>query len=174
MDPMDREALVTPPPGSILTVERTFDAPRARVWTAWTVPDLVARWWGPKGATAPVVRISLRIGGVYFFCLRSPAGRDICSTGFYHEIVPEERLVATGHFADEKGRVVPASHYGFPEDFPAETLLTVAFEDAGTGRTKLLLRHAGLPPGKPMEDARQGWNESLDKLAAVLAAAPGL
>ncbi|MGZ5555339.1 MAG: SRPBCC domain-containing protein, partial [Candidatus Aminicenantales bacterium] len=63
MDPMNRQSLTTPPPGSILVIDRVFDAPRERVWMAWTDPDLVRRWWGPKGFTTPVCRISLRVGG---------------------------------------------------------------------------------------------------------------
>jgi uncharacterized protein YndB with AHSA1/START domain len=52
--------------------------------------------------------------------------------------------------------------------FPMEMLLTVILEDVA-GKTKLTLRHAGIPPGEDMEGARQGWNQSLDKLASVLA-----
>jgi uncharacterized protein YndB with AHSA1/START domain len=171
MDPMDREALTAPPPGSILVVERQFDAPRQRVWAAWTTPDLVGRWWGPKGFTAPAVRISLRVGGSYFLCLRAPDGQDTCTLGFFHEIVPFERLVMTQHFADQKGNVVPAAHYGLSPDFPVEMLLTVTFEETA-GRTKVTIRHAGLPAGKETEGARRGWEASLDRLAAVVGSGP--
>jgi uncharacterized protein YndB with AHSA1/START domain len=165
----DREALTTPLPGSILEIEREFDAPRERVWIAWTVPDLVMRWWGPKGFTAPSCRISLRIGGSYLYCMRSSSdGKDIWSTGFYREIVPLERIVAPDSFADEKGNIVPATYYGMSPDFPLEMLLTVLFEESQR-RTKLTLRHAGIPAGKDMRDAQEGWNQSLDKLAQVLA-----
>jgi len=167
----DREALTTPPPGSILMIEREFDAPRDRLWMTWTTPDFVMRWWGPKGFTAPVVRIALRVGGSYFLCMRSPEGKNYCNTGFYHEIIPYERIVATQHFADEKSNVVPATYYGLSPDFPMEMLLTVTFEEKD-GKTRVTVRHAGVPPGKETDDARQGWSESLDKLAAVLAASP--
>jgi len=169
MSSSDKNALMTPPPGSILIIERMFDAPREKVWAAWTTPDLIMRWWGPKGFTAPFARISLRVGGSYLYDMRSPEGKDYWSTGFFHEIVPFERIVATDHFADEKGNVVPATSYGMSPDYPVEMLVTVTFE-AADRRTKLTLKHAGIPPGREMEGARQGWNESLDKLAAVLAA----
>lgn len=168
MDPMNREALAAPPPGSILVIQREFPAPRAKVWMAWTTPELIARWWGPRGYTTPVARVSLRVGGSYLFCMRSPEGKDIWSTGFFHDIAPLERLVATDSFADENGNVVSASHYGMNDDLPLEMLMTVTFEDRA-GTTKLTLEHAGLPPGEDMEGARQGWNESFDKLAALLA-----
>jgi uncharacterized protein YndB with AHSA1/START domain len=170
MSPNDREALTTPPPGSVLVIEREFDAPRERVWMAWTTPELVMRWWGPKGYTIPVCRISLRVGGSALVCMRSPEGKDYWSIGFYKEIVPYERIVTTDSFADEKGNVVPATAYGLGPDFPLEMLVTVTFDD-GPGKTKLTLRHAGLPEGEHMKGAEQGWNESLDKLAALLSQA---
>jgi uncharacterized protein YndB with AHSA1/START domain len=168
MSSKDREALETPLPGTILVIEREFDASRERVWMAWTVPDLVKRWWGPKGFTVPFCRISLRVGGSLHYSMRSPEGKDYWGTGFYREIVPYERLVVTDSFADEKGNIVPGTVYGTGPDFPLELLLTVTFEEPRKGRTKLTLSHAGMPPGKDMEGAREGWNQSLDKLAAAL------
>jgi len=165
------EDLTTPLPDSILVIEREFGAPRERVWMAWTTPDLVMRWWGPKGYTAPVARISLRVGGSFLICMRSPDGKDIWGTGFYREIVPYERIVSTDSFADEKGNVVSPIVYGMSPDFPRELLLTVTFEEKD-GKTKLTLKHAGMPAGKTMDEARQGWTESFDKLASVLAESP--
>jgi len=49
--------------GSELVITRVFDAPRELVWNAWTEPESVKRWWGPKGFTAPFCRIDLRVGG---------------------------------------------------------------------------------------------------------------
>jgi uncharacterized protein YndB with AHSA1/START domain len=154
--------------GPELVITRVFDAPRERVWKAWTEPELCMRWWGPKGFTCPVCRIDLRVGGTYFNCMRSPEGQDYWSTGVYREIVPPERVVCTDCFADEKGNIVPATHYGMSADFPLEMLVTVTFEEQD-GKTRLTLKHAGLPPGKDMEDCREGWSQSFDKLAEVVA-----
>jgi uncharacterized protein YndB with AHSA1/START domain len=156
--------------GRDLVITRVFDAPRELVWKAWTEPEAMKRWWGPKGFTAPVAKIDLRAGGKYLNCMRSPEGQDYWSTGVYREVVPPERLVMTDSFADAEGNVVPASHYGMAENFPLEMLITVIFEEEG-GKTKLTLRHAGLPVGPDGEMAQAGWNESLDKLAESLAAA---
>ncbi len=152
-----------------LVIERIFDAPRELVWKAWTDPEQVMRWWGPKGYTSPACRIDFRVGGTYLFCMRSPEGQDIWSTGVYREIVPMERFVCTSSFGDEHGNVVPASHYGMSADFPLEMLGTVTFEELD-GKTKMTLRHAGLP-GEIRDGAQQGWNESFDKLAESLAVA---
>ena len=150
--------------GTELTITRVFDAPRERVWQAWTEPEQVMRWWGPEGYTSPSCRIDLRVGGAYLFCMRSPEGRDYWSTGTYSEIVPLERLVCTDSFADAKGNVVPASYYGMEEDFPLELQVTVTLEDQGS-TTAMTLRHAGFPPGPLVEMTSAGWNQSFDKLA---------
>jgi len=150
-----------------LLIERTFDAPRERLWKAWTDPELMKRWWGPAVFTAPVINIDLRVGGKYHYCMRSPDGKDYWSTGIYNEIVPNERLVVTDSFADEKGNVVPGSYYGMPGDLPLEMHVTVTFEEQG-GRTRMTLKHSGFPDGPHQDMARQGWNESFDKLGRSL------
>lgn len=149
-----------------LVITRVFDAPRTAVWKAWTDPKRCVRWWGPEGFTAPACEIDLRVGGKYLFCMRSPEGKDYWSTGVYRDIVPMERIVLTDSFSDEKGNVVPASHYGMLDDWPLELLVTVTFEEQG-GKTKMILRHAGIPSGM-MGDCEAGWNGSFDKLAEIL------
>ena len=79
------------------------------------------------------------------------------------------RIVYTDSFADQNGEVVPASHYGMP-DMPLECLVTVTFARDGD-KTKMTLRHAGIPAGQHGDMAGAGWNESFDKLAAQLAKA---
>ena len=150
-----------------LIITRIFDAPRELVWQAWTDPEHIRRWWGPKDFTAPACRIDFRVGGKYLFCMRSPDGKDYWSTGVYREIVPLERIVCTDSFADEQGNVVPATYYGMSPDFPLEMLVTVTFEDQA-GKTKMTLKHSGLPAGEMSEQTGAGWNESFDKLAASL------
>lgn len=107
------------------------------------------------------------MGGVYLACMRSPEGKDYWSTGSYKEILAPERIVYTDSFADADGNVVPASHYGMSGEWPLELLVTVTFEEQG-GKTKLTLRHAGMPAGENAEMAGAGWAESFDKLAETL------
>jgi uncharacterized protein YndB with AHSA1/START domain len=170
MEMAERIDVTTKTDEGVLVIERVFDAPRELVWKAWTDPEMAMRWWGPKGFTAPSCQIDFRVGGKSLFAMQSPdynEGRPIWSTGVYKEIVPLERIVTTDCFADENGNVVPASHYGMTDDFPLEMLVTVTFEDLG-GKTKMTLRHEGLPAGETLEGAGSGWNESFDKLAASL------
>ncbi|MCI0446129.1 SRPBCC domain-containing protein [bacterium] len=152
--------------GNDILITRIFDAPREVVWKAWTDPEHVKRWWGPKNFTAPFVKSDFRVGGKYLYCMRSADGKEYWSTGVYREIVPQQKIVATDSFADEKGNIVQAAHYGMSPDLPLEFLITVTFEPQGN-KTKFTLRHAGMPEdmGKMAE---HGWNESLDKLAESL------
>ena len=145
-------------------IVRILNAPRELVWKAWTDPEHFKRWWGPKDYTCPFCEIDLRVGGKYLNCMRSPKGRDYWSTGVYREIVPMERLVFTDCVADENGNVVHATYYGLSPDFPLEMLVTVMLEDQG-GKTKMTLKHIGLPTGSEGGGAEQGWSESFDKLA---------
>ena len=79
-----------------------------------------------------------------------------------------ERIVYTDSFADEEGNVVPASHYGFTgENWPLELYVTVTLEDLG-GKTRMTLKHSGLPEARHEKLASAGWNESFDKLAESL------
>jgi uncharacterized protein YndB with AHSA1/START domain len=153
--------------GNDILITRIFDAPRELVWKAWTDPEHVKRWWGPKNFTAPFVQIDFRVGGKYLSCMRSAEGKEYWSTGVYREIIPQEKIVATDSFADEKGNIVPASHYGMTGDWPLELLVTVTFEKQGN-KTKFTLRHEGMPAGDMVKQAEQGWNESLDKFADSL------
>ena len=153
--------------GREIVITRVFDAPRELVWKAWTDPEHLMRWWGPKEFTSPACKVDLRVGGKYVFCMRSPEGQDYWSTGVYREIVEPERIVCTDSFADEKGNPVPASHYGMPGEWPEEMLITVTFEEYD-GKTRMTLRQTGIPSGVMTEMTAAGWNGSFDKLAESL------
>lgn len=150
-----------------IVITRVFNAPREKVWKAWTEPEYSKRWWGPKGFTTPVSKIDLRVGGAYLNCMRSPEGQDFWSTGIYREIVEPARLIYTDSFADEKGTVVPAAHYGMSGDWPLTLLVMVTLVEEGGG-TKMTLRHIGIPAGTMSEMCEAGWKQSFDRLAESL------
>lgn len=154
-----------------IVITRILNAPRERVWQAWTDPVECMKWWGPKDFTSPKCTVDLRVGGKCHLCMRGPAGsefdKDMWSVGVYKEIVPMEKIVSTDNFADEHGNVISPAEMGMPGDWPAEMEVTVTFEDADEGKTKLTLVHKGHPVEiADMADA--GWNQSLDKLEAIL------
>ena len=155
---------------SDLAVTRVFDAPRELVFGAWTEPERLKHWWGPRGYTVPYCEIDLREGGVFLYCMRSPEGRDFWGRGVFREIVVPERIVFAMSFADAEGNAVQATHYGMSPEWPLETLLTVAFEEEA-GKTRVTLRYEGVPPGADRDGTRQGWSESLESLGEYLAKA---
>ncbi|HWR72869.1 MAG TPA: SRPBCC domain-containing protein [Nitrospirota bacterium] len=154
-----------------LAITRIFDAPREKVWKAWTDPEAVKQWWGPKDFTAPHIKIDLRVGGRFVYCMRGagPDGavKDYWNIGEHKEIAPLKKIVTTMSFADEQGRPVPASHYGLPGKWPKEVLLTVTFADIKGGKTKLTVQETGIPR-EVAKLSRPGWEQQLDKLADVL------
>lgn len=151
-----------------LVITRVFDAPRKLVWQAWTEAEHLMKWWGPKEFTSPVCRLDLRVGGKYLYCMKQKSdGKEYWSTGTFKEIVPEEKLVYTDSFADENGNRVPASYYGIPGSYPAEMEVIITFEEMD-GKTRMTLRHIGLPAGNMEAMAGTGWNQSFDKLAESL------
>jgi uncharacterized protein YndB with AHSA1/START domain len=152
-----------------LVVTRTFDAPRALVFRAWTEPEHLRRWFGPRGWTLTVCTIDLRPGGIWHYCMRGPGGEESWGRAVYREITPPERLVYTDSFSDAAGNVVEPTRYGLSPDFPREMLVTVTFE-ARDGKTLVTLRLAfGTTPDAERQAVQWGWGESLDRLAETLA-----
>ncbi len=140
-----------------VVITRIFNAPRELVWKAWTEPKRFKKWWGPKIFTCPICQIDLRVGGKYFWAMEWPDGKKNYNTGEYLEVNPPESLSFTNLFSDENGDIVPASYYGLPGEFPETMITTVYFESEGN-KTKMTLRHSGLPAGEMSEMTKQGWN----------------
>ncbi|MBV8665190.1 MAG: SRPBCC domain-containing protein [Burkholderiaceae bacterium] len=141
-----------------LEITRIFGAERELVWKAWTDPKLVMQWWGPKGFTSPACKIDFRVGGQYFYCMRTPDGQDFWSGGEFKEIVAPEKIVSTLFYADQNGKVEPA------DKNDVEVRDVVTFEDIGNGRTKMVFKRSYWDEG---ED--EGMKQILDKLAELLA-----
>jgi uncharacterized protein YndB with AHSA1/START domain len=109
--------------GTDLVFERTFDAPRERVWQAFTDPEIVPRWWGKHGTTTTVVEMDVRPGGAWRYVNSAPDRDDVAFFGEYLEVSPPERIRWTFMF-DVEG----IGPQGGPE--------THTFQDLG-GRTKV-------------------------------------
>jgi len=141
--------------GGEIRIVRVFGAPRRRVFEAWTETRHLARWFGPRGFTAPVVEADVREGGSWRACIRSPEGVDYRMRGIYREIVPLQRLVFT-HLWEEGHSA--AGH---------ETLVTITFEDAAHG-TRMEFRKAVLVSVAEHFAQHAGWSEALDRLGEYL------
>ena len=147
-----------------LTLTRVFDAPRVLVWKAWTDPAHLRQWWCPRGFTNPVCEVDLRPGGTLRLVMRGPAGTpfsgDMPMTGEYREIVEPERLVfVTRILPDDAGNPQLEVHH------------TVTFIEQA-GRTTLTMQAtvvtASAQADGPLSGMREGWSQSLDKLAEHL------
>ncbi|HSJ65367.1 MAG TPA: SRPBCC family protein [Gemmatimonadaceae bacterium] len=114
-------AIITTPADREIRVERTFNAPRARVWRAFTDPEQVRQWWG-RGNPLEIERMDVEPGGHWRYVEHGPEG-DHGFEGRYGEVVPEERIVMTFEW----------------DGMPAHVSLeTIEFEDLGDGRTKVV------------------------------------
>lgn len=145
--------------GNELVFERTFDAPRERVWKAFTDPEIVPRWWGPHGTTTTVVEMDVRPGGKWRYIGSAADRDDVTFYGEYLDVQPPERFEWTFMF-DVEG----VGPMGGPETF--------SFEDFG-GRTKV--RSVGYFDSVEAIDSAlatgmvRGAIETWDRLEALLA-----
>jgi uncharacterized protein YndB with AHSA1/START domain len=146
--------------GGDLYMERSFDAPRERVWRAFTDPLLVPRWWGKHDSTTTVEAMDVRPGGAWRYRSSAPGREDVVFFGEYLEVTPPETLRWTFLF-DVDG----LGPQGGPE--------TMRFEDLGDGRTKVIsIGHMG--SAEVIEAAlatgmAEGAIETWDRLEALLA-----
>jgi uncharacterized protein YndB with AHSA1/START domain len=142
-----------------LVLKRVFNAPRERVWKAWTDPKRLAQWWGPRGFTNPLCEADVRPGGAIRIDMRGPDGTVYPMTGVYREVVASERLVFTVSALDEKGRPL------------FEVLNTLTFAKQGgktllTVRAQVVNKTAGADAY--LEGMEEGWSQSLVRLEALL------
>jgi uncharacterized protein YndB with AHSA1/START domain len=78
---------------NVISLTRVYDAPLEAVWQAWTDPEALAQWWGPRGFTLTHHSRDLRPGGHWHYTMHGPDGTDYENTTHYLEVVPQQRLV---------------------------------------------------------------------------------
>ena len=81
-----------------LTLKRTLSAPLKLVWEAWTQPEHIALWWGPKGMDTKVVEHDFRVGGKWKYTMEMPDGNEFISEGEYLVIVELEKIFSSANF----------------------------------------------------------------------------
>lgn len=144
-----------------LVLTRLIDAPRDKVFRAWTEPELMEQWFTPRPWTTPVVETDVRPGGSSFVLMRGPDGTEHPNHGVYLEVVPNERLVFTDAY--EKAWE--------PSDKPFMTVV-LTFEDEG-GKTRYTARvhHWTVADRETHEKMgfHSGWGQATDQLAALVA-----
>jgi uncharacterized protein YndB with AHSA1/START domain len=139
-----------------VVMTRVFDAPRSMVFEAFSKPELLKQWFGPRGWSLAVCEVDLRVGGGFRFVLEGPDGKKMGMRGVYKEIAPPERSVHMESF----------------DDYPGESRVTAVFVEEG-GKTTMTV--TVLYESKFVRDAvlqsgmEHGAAETYDRLAEMLA-----
>lgn len=102
---------------NILTITRTFSAPRERVFAAWTEPEQIKQWFGPDICQVVEAHVDLRAGGEYRFIAKNPEMGEFALRGEFREVTPPAKLIYTWQWEDD------------PDYVDRETLVTVEFVD---------------------------------------------
>jgi uncharacterized protein YndB with AHSA1/START domain len=147
------------PAGRGLTVTRVIPAPPGLVYRAWTDPEKLAQWWGPKGFTNPVCEMDVRPDGVLRIEMRAPDGTVYPMTGVYQELVEPERLAFTSTALDREGAPL------------FEALTTASFLERGSKtilrvQTRIVKSTAAAAPY--LKGMLLGWTQSLERLEAFI------
>jgi len=143
-------------PETTLKVRRTFQAPRERVFRAWTDARELARWFAPSAEySTQVPELDLKVGGKYKVEMHHKGGNVHTVSGTYREIRPPEKIVLTWGWEGAPGG--------------SESLVTIEFLDLGPA-TEILLTHEQLPSAEERQKHEQGWNGCLTQLAGYVQA----
>jgi uncharacterized protein YndB with AHSA1/START domain len=144
-----------------LVLTRLIDAPREKLYRAWTEPELLKQWFAPAPYTTPSVELDVRVGGANAVVMRSPDGNDIPCSGVYLEVVPNQRLVFTDAY----------THAWEPSLKPFMTVILTFEDEAGQTRYTARVRHWTSEDRETHEKMgfHQGWGQCADQLAALAA-----
>ena len=146
----------------LLTISRTFAAPRERVFACWSSAERMKRWFSPEGVDVPEAEIDCRPGGIFTLCMRMPNGTEHWMRGSFGDVVPVERL----SFSCEVST-------GGKRGFLVKTLVLFAVEGAGTQMTVEQSYEIYDPVFRfAVEGSAEGWRTTLDKLEREVARAP--
>lgn len=144
-----------------LVLTRIFDAPREKLWTAWTDPELMKQWFIPAPWTISKVETDVRPGGASLIVMRNPEGEEFPNRGVYLEVVENERLVFTDAYTSA----------WVPSEKPFMTAI-VTFEDM-SGKTRYTARalHWTAEDRETHEKMgfHEGWGQCADQLAELVA-----
>jgi uncharacterized protein YndB with AHSA1/START domain len=151
-------AKVTLPADNQILITREFNAPRRLVWTAYTTPELVKRWWSGQKRAVTSADIDLRVGGKWRYVMVAEGGFEVAFRGEFREIVPDERLVNTEIFE------------GIPDADDHAGLVTITFTEKD-GRTvmDMLSEYRDKTDRDAVIDSgmESGMQESMDALEQV-------
>jgi uncharacterized protein YndB with AHSA1/START domain len=144
-----------------LVITRLIDAPRQKLYRAWTDATLLKQWFAPLPYITPVAELDVRPGGAAFIVMRGPDGKDLPNHGVYLDVVPDQRLVSTDAY-------VKAWE---PSEKPFMTLILTFEDEGGKTRYTARVRHWTVADREAHEKMgfHQGWGICTDQLTALVA-----
>jgi uncharacterized protein YndB with AHSA1/START domain len=143
-----------------IVITRVFDAPRELVFKAWTDPNHVAHWWGPRGFTTTIHEMDVRPGGVWKLVMHGPDGTDYPNKIIFDEVSPPERLVYTNSGGKKGGPSAQFQNTVTFDEQDGKTRLTMRLLFPSTEARELVAKEYG---------AIEGGNQTLGRLAEYLA-----
>jgi uncharacterized protein YndB with AHSA1/START domain len=123
---MSDNATAAAEPGTVFTISREFDAPRATVFAAWTDCEHLLKWFGPKGMPLSKCKNDLRPGGTMHYAMRMPDGSDGWGKWTYRTISRPEYLEVVACFSDAEGNI---TRNPWKADWPLQTLSQTTFTE---------------------------------------------
>jgi uncharacterized protein YndB with AHSA1/START domain len=134
-----------------LEIKRFINAPRDRVYAAWTDPAQLRQWFGPEKVQTRNLIADARVGGKFRWDLTNSEGEKMTCLGEYRELQPDKKIVFAWQWDDD-------------EDWENHiSVVTVELSDRDDG-TELRLTHEQLPNEQSRDGHTGGWNSALDKL----------
>lgn len=145
-----------------LVLARIIDAPREKIFRAWTDPEILKQWFVPKPWTISKVEMDVRPGGSSLIVMRDPDGNEYPNPGVFLEVVENEKIVTTDAFTGA----------WTPSEKPFMTMI-LTLEDAGEGRTRYIARalHWNAEDREAHEKMgfHEGWGQCADQLEEIAA-----
>lgn len=156
-----------PDPTLDLVLERTLTVPPARVWAAWTEPDLMVQWFTPAPYKTVRADVDLRPGGRNVITMESPDGEQFPSVGCYLEIVPERLLVFTSVLSEDYRPVAPTNG---ADDLPFTGRIELTPTAEGGTHYRAIALHADKAGARRHAEMgfQEGWGAALDQLVALV------
>ena len=148
-------------------IEETFNASVEKVFSAWTDPQKLMKWYAPEGCIIYFKQINIETGGKFHSCISNPQFGDCWAIGEYKEVLPNTKIVFTLINADEDGNPINPVEIGMDPDWPGETLVTVTFK-AENGKTKLQLRQTVSQQLAKKTGAYPSWLQMLNNMQIFL------
>lgn len=157
---MNTRVEATPNHERELVLSRLINAPREKVFRAWTNPELLKQWFVPRPWTVAHVETDVRPGGASLIVMRDPEGKEFPNRGVYLEVIENKRLVFTDAYTEA----------WIPSEKPFMTAVLSFDDEEGKTRYTARVHHWSIEDRHTHEKMgfHEGWGIATDQLAALV------